>query len=125
MRLTKKKIICSQNTTYEIISSFECDRGTGINAELIAIDKLGQLEDIEDELGIDLITYVKLTTQPVLYIKNVPFNNEPKVAFMEAITTDDKSKEYIAWFSCGKGKKYIFRLKDYKINWALTKEELL
>lgn len=90
-----------------------------------ACQKFGQLEDIEEELGIDLITYVKATTQPILYIKNVPFDNEIKAAFMEAITIDDMTKDYLIWFSCGKGKRYLFLIKDYGKTWALTKEELL
>ena len=115
MRLTKATI----NNPFQTYCSVEKVKKHQLT------NKLGQLEDIEEELGVDLITYVKATTQPILYIKNVPFDNEIKMVFMEAITiNDNKSKDYLIWFSCDKGKRYLFLLKDYGKTWALTKEEL-
>lgn len=55
MRLTKKKIICSQNIAYEIIPSFECDRGICVTTELLAINKLGQLEDIMEKYNFETV----------------------------------------------------------------------
>lgn len=91
------------------------------------INKLGQLEDIEDELGIDLVTFVKATTQPVLFIKNIPFSNEIKLAILTFIHKNDinDNKDYLVWFEVNKEERYLFKLKDYGKTWALTKEELL
>ena len=88
--------------------------------------KLSQLEDIEDELGIDLITFVKATTQPVLYIKNIPFSNEIKLAILTFIHKNDinDNKDYLVWFEVNREERYLFKLKDYGKTWALTKEEL-
>lgn len=78
------------------------------------VDKLGQLEDIEEELGIDLIILLKalrngvysLTSlKRVVYCRIIRFN-------YATLTLDVGYHTY----------KY---LKDYGKTWALTKEELL
>ena len=82
--------------------------------------KLGQLEDIEEELGIDLITLFKAYTNG-FYVKG------------------EKEKQYIDFESplnaiAFKNKEMFYRHKwsyqyvklyDYGKTWALTKEELL
>ena len=120
-RLTKKL----KNGTYTSLIPFN-NNGSS-RAWLFQVGKkLGQLEDIEDELGIDLFTFVKTTTQPILYIKNNPFDNEIKQAFMTMITRNDNlSKDYLIWFERNDKERYLFLLKDYGKTWALTKEELL
>lgn len=78
---------------------------------LDAIHKLGQLEDIEDELGIDLITFLK--------------GIDPNTCFMEI--TKDKT-----FYLCGDAyygdysKEELLRFIQQLIfmYWALAKEEL-
>ena len=70
------------------------------------LNKLGQLEDIEDELGIDLIILFKMIRDG-FYIKTSDdilfFKNEDKYEML---------------------KKYKDFTNDYGKTWALTKEEL-
>ena len=84
--------------------------------------KLSQLEDIEEELGIDLITlfevYNKLCEQKFVYIK---IDNEIKCVYYDYYVIDFKNKEII-------GMEYepmsFFSFKDLSKTWALTREEL-
>lgn len=84
------------------------------------ITKPGQLEDIEEELGIDLVTFFKIRKHC----------NESKPIFI-------KGKDGIAKSSCRVELCYksvavhtsdygadSYPLKDYGKTWALTKEEL-
>lgn len=72
-----------------------------------ALNKLGQLEDIEEELGIDLITFFKA-------LKNGIYGR-----------VGDKIEHILAPnFSFCYRKMYIYKLTDYGKTWALTKEEL-
>jgi len=82
-----------------------------------ALDKLGQLEDIEDELGIDLVTlfkaikygiYVKDRMKPFKFVRLEWLENlEPMLIF--DIKDDCESEVYV---------------KGYRQTWALTEEEL-
>lgn len=84
-----------------------------------AIDKLGQLEDIEEDLGVDLITLFKAYTDG-FYVKGeeekqyIDFENS-----LNAIAFKNKEMFY--------GHKWSYqyvKLYDYCKTWALTKEEL-
>lgn len=81
------------------------------------VDKLGQLEDIEEELGIDLITLFKVLKNGFYTI----FYNKHKYDNSCYYTIDLEFKciwvnDYDAYFSLD--------FKDYGKTWALTKEEL-
>ena len=81
------------------------------------IVKLGQLEDIEDELGIDLITLFKALTDGIWYKKEV-----------HSLHTDmclNVNKEWVIGCWLTKYECVYCLLKDYGKTWALTKEELL
>ena len=85
-------------------------------------DKLGQLEDIEEELGIDLITLFK-ALKDGYYIKgfdgeiyHVSRDNE----FVKEIYADYRSINYIDI----EDDIYGYDFKRYGEYWALTKEEL-
>ena len=75
-------------------------------------DKLFDLEDIEEELGIDLIKLLQVQTVGAYFIdvdkKWIPM-------------TDYNEK----CFKLMESKIYRFYFKDYGKTWALTKEELL
>jgi len=107
-RLTKKRQDCS----YVVINGEFYNIGEHI-------DKLGELEDIEDELGISLITLFKAYTDG-FYVKGeeekqyIDFENS-----LNAIAFKNKEMFY--------GHKWSFqyvKLYDYGKTWALTKEEL-
>ena len=80
------------------------------------LDKLGQLEDIEDELGIDLITLFKALKYGIYFKGNKELKDVKLRMFYEEpmlVHTKDESCE-----------EEVF-VKGYKVSWALTKEELL
>ena len=84
--------------------------------------KLGQLEDIEDELGIDLVTLFK-ALKDGYYIKgcddeiyHVSRDNE----FVREIYADYRSIIYIDI----EDDTYGYDFKKYGEYWALTREEL-
>lgn len=88
-----------------------------LSTELDSIHKLGLLEDIEEELGIDLITLFKAQTQG-FYIINVS-NKIEKVRLSEwRFNLIKKEVHRIQW-----NNHLLF--SDYGKTWALTKEELL
>lgn len=92
--------------------------------------KLGQLEDIEEELGIDLVTLIKAFQQGYIYLDikennkgiseivkfgvgGILFDKENKVW---RLTNDDRY-DGAYWGSLATN-------KNYGKTWALTKEEL-
>ena len=91
-----------------------------VQDEIAGIQKLGQLEDIEEELGIDLSLLNKVFANGFSY-KN---ENEkiivikPNDLFLTGLVIQPLCKRL---FSGG----YYFYFKDYGKTWALTKEELL
>lgn len=102
----KKKL---KNDKYELIEN--------------VVDKLGQLEDIEEELGIDLITLFK--ARKGIYYKNAlgtiylidplePYNFDIDL-FNESIYVEYYNKPH---------RNRSFAFSDYGKTWALTKEEL-
>ena len=86
--------------------------------------KLGQLEDIEDELGIDLVTLLKVWNavlqKEYLWTK---YNNILDDTNDIEIGDDDNGLFFI-YFYWDNGKHLTFCLNEYGKTWALTKEEL-
>ena len=88
-----------------------------------AIDKLGLLEDIEEELGIDLITLLKALTN-VVYYKDI-FDKifctiNVRISCPKLIINGEILNEWYITFDA----KCVCKIKDYGRTWALTKEEL-
>lgn len=86
-----------------------------IQDEIAGIQKLGQLEDIEQELGIDLVTLFKALKNGC-YIKpwaEIKYSYEIRTGSdnINLFLLDENDNDY--------------SLKDYGKTWALTKEELL
>lgn len=81
--------------------------------------KLGQIEDIEDELGIDLITLFKAS-------QGIDVYNESKTAIqIKVIPTLDLLNKKLICFTGDILKPYrVVYFKDYGKTWSLTKEEL-
>ena len=90
---------------------------TGLFSEngMKAIDKLGQLEDIEDYLGIDLITLFKALEEGIYTIRSKGKKRYP-------VLTHNNAVGYVFQFIFEPEGQYI--LIDYGETWALTKEEL-
>lgn len=82
------------------------------------LDKLGELEDIEQELGVDLVTLFKALKDDV-YVKS-PYDVSP-----ESSALDIRFFKTFGWFFTYRGCGYPrYLIKDYGKTWALTKEEL-
>ena len=109
-------------------------------------NKLGQLEDIEDELGIDLIILFKALNNGIWskggYYESCCVENEPhfikpedimlgKVWYFESKHINDyedyiKEPNQLCLFEMEyEDDQYTVRVKDYGKTWALTKEKLL
>ena len=102
MRLTKKLT----DTIYTHISGME----------MTVTNKLGQLEDIEEELGIDLITLFKAEKDGIWYNSNGTFYFN----YFDVSLAHRCFRRYVDYF-----RNYMsFDFKDYGKTWALTKEEL-
>lgn len=83
--------------------------------------KLGQLEDVEEELGIDLVTLFKAFEEDI-WIKRdgmiifVPYDRKLFVFYEGNIYCELREEE-----ECVR----VVSIDDYGKTWALTKEELL
>ena len=109
MRLTEK--VNDKHCSYDIKKGCLCS----------AFKKLGQLEDIEEELGIDLITFFKYLFTDKFYVRRYRNNIEERIFW--SINTDSVEvvEEKYPYGDCTE--KLMF--KDYGKTWTLTKEELL
>lgn len=100
------------------------------------IDKLGQLEDIEEELGIGLITLFEALKQGIWYKKNGTVyyskatliscvKNDKKESFWNFTTNENQKEVEITGFALlDQFEGNLWYFKDYGKTWALTKEEL-
>lgn len=79
------------------------------------INKLGQLEDIEEELGIDLITLFKALKEGIYTIRS---NGKKRYPFL----TYNGAVGYIFDFMFEQEAEYI--LSDYGGTWSLTKKDV-
>ena len=86
-------------------------------SEEVCLSKLGQLEDIEEELGIDLDTLFKALKNGI-WTKT---KNDISKHLTVALKKRHRTKEYWLFY---RPYSHVY-LKDYGKTWALTKEELL
>ena len=83
--------------------------------------KLGKLEDVEEELKLDLDIFAKIIMQGYLYYKE-----GRKIEQDSLIMYSKYHKAFISYYVTGSGlqdSKYFF-LKDYGKKWAATEQEL-
>ena len=81
------------------------------------VHKLGVLEDLEEEIGIDFITLSKILKQRFVYN-----NDQVKI---ELLGLHIKSDElYLYGFVEDTAHAVYLRLKDYGKTWTITKEKL-
>lgn len=123
-RLTKK--INKNRRKYRLITNADLYPGYYVVDDYClrldeAIDKLGKQEDIEEDLGIDLVILFKTINQRHIYVRE--HNTEEKEIVAEPIKPNfinhtfdfiDPRKEI------GKGRPFSM----YGKTWALTREEL-
>jgi len=90
-------------------------------------NKLGKLEDIEEELGIELVVLFKALYEGVYIIdsdENIIFE-EPMLSFNQEKNTNLYVLDGVTSYPPNKlCKSYSYYFKDYGKTWALTKEEL-
>lgn len=84
-------------------------------------EKLCQLEDIEEELGIDLVTYFKIKSAKSVYVKEEINDISEMLVRPSKDSIDVCYKGFVNIPECD----HCLQLKDYSKTWALTKEELL
>ena len=83
-----------------------------------ALDKLSQLEDIEEELGIDLLTLFKALESGVWY---KDYKDNDKIKFTNRVEENMRCKEFIV---PAKYTIIALKFKDYDETWSLTREDL-
>ena len=92
-------------------------------SDQMCVDKLGTLEDIEEELGIDLIKSIEVCKQAnikkVVYIKD-EWGIYP-IKFLDDLDVELANHRL---YSNYRGIYVSLDLFDYGKTWALTKEEL-
>ena len=93
-------------------------------SDQMCVDKLGTLEDIEEELGIDLIKSIELCKQAnikkVVYIKD-EYGIYP-IKFLDDLDVELANHRL---YSNSRGIYVSLDLFNYGKTWALTNEELL
>ena len=120
-RLTKDLHTPHDDTTYAEVVKEAIDR------ENIVLTKLKHYEDIEEELGIDLITLFKALKDRQVIFKHIYGLKKPKIYLethkIAGLLFDGKN--YGLWlYDNGYGDEFCVYTKDYGKTWALTKEEL-
>ena len=92
----------------------------------IVTDKLGELEDIEDELGIDLVTILTALTTGYVFWKYDNFIYKVQVESITNCCLKVNTWYYVSSNKNGKryGDEFTISFKDYGKTWALTREEL-
>lgn len=100
----------------------ECDYLLNGTSRVKALNKLGQLEDTEDKLGVGLNTFVSALTGSYYVKIKFPSGIVRRQRFWGKYTfIDNIDGEWVFVYE----EPYYVKLKEYGITWALTKEELL
>ena len=86
-----------------------------------ACQKLGQLENIEEKLGIDLITLFKALKNGIYWKGKSCFNTTG--VFFEESPCLNVHNNCLINITFRKNEDYVY-FKDYGKTWALTREEL-
>lgn len=132
-RLTK-----NNDTQYDLVGKWDTNiKEFTLNHKLRndLLNKLGELEDIEEELGIDLITLFKIIKQKYVYTNSFNRRVEEFVfTKIEGIEKDHLGRTYLrivfqeVEYDENGNEKYgicwIPNLKDYGKTWSLNREEL-
>lgn len=92
-----------------------------------ALEKLSKLEDIEEELGTDLVTLVSALSS--LYIYGITSDEDHEKPYIFVFDTRDaklnaEEKTLDVYWQCSDEIYTQYKLSDYGKTWALTMEEL-
>lgn len=104
-RLTKKEKNCLACYNYR-----ECNYILDKAQRFNALEKLGNIEDLEEELNVEILIIYKA-------LKNGFFDNKEEYHHFSNLfmNTEEIYDSYT---------KEVFQIKDYGITWALTEKEL-
>lgn len=97
-----------------------------LSTKLDSIHKLGQLEDVEDEIGMELKVYHKLMNMlycgkhNMLYVKD-----KDTIVQVSILEIDYCKKKIIFYKDSSYNDDYVYGFAQYGKTWALTKEELV
>lgn len=104
---------------YDVITAIDKDgtethsKSIDVKDRYLADKKLFEIENIEEELGIDLVTLFKA-------LKNGVFIKECQIVFKTVDLLRIGNEFYLVVLYAGN-----YHLKDYGKTWALTREELI
>lgn len=118
MRLTEKRVI---HPSCKINGELENREYIHIKDKNLAEKKLFELEDIEEQLGIDLVTYFKIKSAKTVCVKELGNDISEMLVRPSKDSIDVCYKGFVDIPECD----ICLQLKDYGKTWALTKEELL
>lgn len=120
-RLTERKIgypSCDKKGNLEKVDYIE------IKDKKLAEEKLCQLEDIEEELGMELKVYHKLMNMLYCSKTNILYAKDKEIVQVGILEIDYCKKKIIFYKDSSYNDDYVYGFADYGKTWALTKEEL-
>lgn len=124
MRLTKK--YSGENKLYAN-SYVKPDYEDSFDRDERCINKLGQLEDLEERLGTDLITLFKALNEGAWFnLKGIKgIREKDQIMFIKMVSIGSLF-QLCGWYKYdNKDRQIICLLEQYGKTWALTKEELI
>ena len=135
MRLTEKRkeIYSEFDKTSNEIKTYEGLEYYFLKDEKkgLALQKIGQLEDIEEELGVDIYLYLRMTTGTTVFtkhedLKDIKGYKQLKNGILEQMfeVYSYNVRHKCFCFKVLGATRPIYYLKDYGKTWALTREEL-
>lgn len=86
------------------------------------IQKLGRIEDREEELGIPLEVLFKALKDGA-WAKH-PYQEQKEINHYKICSFEWYIDKWVIWFSIRNEKDFLKAVKDYGKTWAFTKEEL-
>lgn len=88
------------------------------------VNKLGQLEDLEEELGIDLITLFKALKNGFYYYDNGIVHTSNNESYISLQAQSCLPNQMCIEVDYGDYSTMCFYFEDYGKTWSLTREEL-
>ena len=121
-RLTERKIgypSCDKKGNFERVDYIE------IKNKALAQEKLCQLEDIEEEIGMELKVYHKLMNMLYCSKTNILYVKDKDTIVQVSILEIDYCKKKIIFYKDSSyNDDYVYGFAQYGKTFALTKEEL-
>ena len=89
------------------------------------LEKYEQYKNIEDELGIDLVTLFKALKQGHIWVKDTELKEQIQSCCNYQLGMTGNECYFYCQYGCCDTSYDFYKIKDYGKTWALTKEELL